>query len=145
MRADDNQFITEVYDVRKLFRGDWYTIMLDLLSHGPRRPAELHRAAGTWALRDRWAQTTRRAGHAQIVETLNALVATGLVQRRELTGGFHRAVQYSLTVEGEECLAALDHLRHWLRRHPSVLKRAVHHYHQARSRDHPPPRERRPG
>lgn len=129
MRADDDHS-TEYYDLRKLFRGDWYTSVLAMLRHGPRRPAELDKAANSQAVYDRWSQATRRIGHAQIAEALHALTAMGLIQRRELAGGFHRSVEYSLTPAGEECLAAMDHLRHWLRRHPSVLDRAVDHYRQ---------------
>lgn len=129
MHADDEQLATELYDIRKLFRGDWYTTVLAMLRHGPRRPAELDAATDHWAFYDRWTQTTRRIGHAQIAEALHALTAMGLVERRELAGGFQRYVEYSLTLEGEECLPAFDHLRHWLRRHPTVLNRAVRHYH----------------
>ncbi len=129
MRADDEQ-ISDLYNVLKLFRGDWYAPVLSMLRHGPRRPAELDKAADSWDFYDRWAQAPRRISHAQIADALSVLTAAGLIQRRELAAGFHRSVEYSLTERGEECLAALDHLRHWLRRHPTVLDRAIHHYHQ---------------
>jgi len=134
MHADDDQFTTELYDVLKLFRGDWYLTVLTLLRHGPRRPAELDKATCHWGFHDRWAQTKRRISHSQIADALSALTATGLIQRRELAGGFHRSVTYSLTPAGEECLAALDDLRHWLRRHPNVLDNAINHYHQTHRR-----------
>jgi len=132
MRADDDIEHTECYDALKLLRSHTYITVLTMLRHGPRRPSEMDQATRTWVLGDRWAQTTRRIRHSQIVDALHALTAIGLVERRELTTGFRRSVEYSLTLAGEECLAALDQLRHWVRRNPTILDNAITHYHQTR-------------
>lgn len=138
MRADDDiEHTTELYDALKLLRSHTYTTVLTMLRHGPRRPSELNQATSTWALRDRWAQTTRPIRHSQIVDALNALTAAGLVRRRELAAGFQRSVEYSLTPAGEECLSALNQLRHWLRRNPTIRDNAITHYHQTRGHQEP--------
>lgn len=129
MREDDLH--TDYYDLGRVFNGDWQTTVLAWLRDGPRRPKDLDAMADRWIIQDRWRQTARRLGHAQIHDALTALTAIDLVEKTQgQTHGLERHIEYRLTPAGEEYLVELDRLRQWLKRFPFVLDNALRVYHE---------------
>lgn len=127
----EEQLHTDFYDLGRIFNMDWMTTVLVWLRDGPQRPRDLEEFADDWEFYDRWKQAWRALTRYHIRNALAALVDVGLVEKqRSQSGRFEHQVEYSLTAAGEALLVELEHLRVWLRQHPSVLDDAVHLYHQ---------------